>query len=146
MKISETSVIPTLKPSNKNFLVEARQVFIWFFKLPGFQKVQDIHIFLFWGPHLGHMEVPRLGVKSELQLSAYTTATTTWDLSHICPPHQSSRQHQILNPLSKARDWTCILMDPSWVRYHWAQMGTPKCVYFTCQLWSTSRGCLNHSV
>ena len=29
--------------------------------------------------------------------------------------HHSSRQHQILNPLSKARDRTCILMDPSQV-------------------------------
>ena len=27
------------------------------------------------GPHLLYMEVPRLGVKSELQLPAYTTAT-----------------------------------------------------------------------
>ena len=31
----------------------------------------------FLGPHLGHIEVPRLGVKSELQLPAYTTATQT---------------------------------------------------------------------
>ena len=29
-------------------------------------------------------EVPRLGVESELQLPAYTTATATWDPSHIC--------------------------------------------------------------
>ena len=28
------------------------------------------------------MEVPRLGVKLELQLSVYTTATTTLDPSH----------------------------------------------------------------
>ena len=27
------------------------------------------------GPNLRHMEVPRLGVKSELQLPAYATAT-----------------------------------------------------------------------
>ena len=32
--------------------------------------------------HLWHMEVPRLGVKSELQLPAYTTATAMRDLSH----------------------------------------------------------------
>ena len=30
------------------------------------------------------MEVPRPGVKSELQLPAYATATVTQDLSHIC--------------------------------------------------------------
>ena len=37
--------------------------------------------FAFSGPHLQHMEVPRLGVTSELQLlaSAITTATATWD-------------------------------------------------------------------
>ena len=29
------------------------------------------------------MEVPRLGVKSELQLPAYTTATAMWDPGHI---------------------------------------------------------------
>ena len=30
-----------------------------------------------------------------------------------CPRH-SSGQHQILNLLSKARDWTCILTNTSW--------------------------------
>ena len=34
--------------------------------------------------HLQHMEVPGLGVKLEPQLQAYTAATATWDLSHIC--------------------------------------------------------------
>ena len=60
-----------------------------------------------------HVEVPRLGVKSELQLQAYTTATVTQNLSHICNLHHSSHQHQILNPLSEARDQTRILMDTS---------------------------------
>ena len=31
----------------------------------------------FLGPHLQHMEVPRLGLELELQLPAYTTATAT---------------------------------------------------------------------
>ena len=57
------------------------------------------------------MEVPRLGVKSELQLLAYTTGTATWDLNPICDLHCSSEQCWILNPLSKARDQTCILLD-----------------------------------
>ena len=57
------------------------------------------------------MEVSRLGVKSELLLPAYPTATATHDLSHICDLHHSSWHHQILNPLSEARDQTCILMD-----------------------------------
>ena len=37
--------------------------------------------FLFWGPHLWHMEVARLGVESELQLLAYVTAMAMWDPS-----------------------------------------------------------------
>ena len=66
---------------------------------------------LFLGMHLWHMEVPRLGVKSELQLPAYTT--TTWDPSHVGNLRLSSQQRQIPSPLSEARDGTRILMDPS---------------------------------
>ena len=51
------------------------------------------------------MEVLRLGVELELQLPAYTTATATlWDLSHVCNLHHCSRQRQILNLLSEARN------------------------------------------
>ena len=50
------------------------------------------------------MEVPRLEVESELQVLAYTTATTTQDLSRVCNLHNSSQQCQILNPLTKARN------------------------------------------
>ena len=46
------------------------------------------HIFPFV-LYLWHMEVPRLGVKSQLQLWAYTTATAMLDLSHICDLHRS---------------------------------------------------------
>ena len=60
-----------------------------------------------------HTEVPRLGVKLELQLLAYTTATAMQDLSHICDLHRSSWQRRILNPLSEPRDQTCNLMVPS---------------------------------
>ena len=60
--------------------------------------------FIFLGLHLQHVEVSRLGVKTELQLQAYATATATWDPSLICDLHHSSRQHKILNGLSKARD------------------------------------------
>ena len=54
--------------------------------------------FCFLGLHLWHVEVPRLRVKLELQLPVYTQP---W-------------QPQILNPLSEARDHTCILKDTSW--------------------------------
>ena len=49
---------------------------------------------------LQHVEVPSLGVESELQLPAY-----------VC--HSMPQQCCILNPLSKARDQTHVLMDNS---------------------------------
>ena len=55
------------------------------------------------------MEVPSLG--TELELPAYTTAIAMPDPSHVCNLNHSSRQHGILNPLSKAGDRTSILMD-----------------------------------
>ena len=41
------------------------------------------------GPHPLHLEVPSLGMKSELQRPAYTTAIATPDPSHICDLHHS---------------------------------------------------------
>ena len=43
----------------------------------------------FLEPHWWHMEVPRLGVESELQLQAYTTATATRAPSRICKLYHS---------------------------------------------------------
>ena len=89
----------------------------------------DIFIYfflLFLGPHPWHMEVPRLGVQSELQLPAYTTATATRGPSCIFDLHHSFRQHQIRNPRSEARDRTAS----SWILVglvnHWAMKGTPS--------------------
>ena len=41
-------------------------------------------IFLFLGSHLWHMEIPGLGVKLELQLPTYATATAIEDPSCVC--------------------------------------------------------------
>ena len=71
------------------------------------------------------MEVPKLGVESELQLPASTTAIAMQDPSHVCDVHHSSCQCQILNPLSEARDQIHILMDINWVCFYWAMTGTP---------------------
>ena len=51
-------------------------------------------VFSFSGLHLQHMEVPRLGVKSNLQLLAYNTATATAtaDLSLVCSLYHSSHK------------------------------------------------------
>ena len=76
------------------------------------------------------MEVPRLGVKLELQLLAHTTATATQNPSGIYDLHHSSQQHQILNPLSRARDRTQNLLVPSWIRFRCTTMGTPKKDFF----------------
>ena len=64
----------------------------------------------FLGLHLPHMEVPRLGTESELQLQAYARATASQDLSSMCNLHHSSWQCQILNPLSEVRSLTHNIM------------------------------------
>ena len=61
------------------------------------------------------MEVPRLGLRLEMQLLAYAIAAATRDQSHVHSLHHSSWQCQIPNPLSEARDPTRILMDTSWI-------------------------------
>ena len=87
---------------------------------------------VFLGLHLGHMEVPRRGVESELQLLAYAIATAMPDLSRICNLHHSSQHLQILNPLREAGDGTLILMDTSQIRFCCTTTGTLKSkpVYF----------------
>ena len=82
----------------------------------------------FLGPHSWHMEVPRQGVESELQLcwSTYTTATAMQDPRRMCDLHHRSWQHQILNLLSETRDRTHHLMVPSQIRFCCATMGTPR--------------------
>ena len=76
------------------------------------------------------MDVPRLRVKSELQLPAYTTPIAMWDLSHICDLHHSSQQRQIPSPMSKAWYGTHIFMDTSQIRFHCSTTGTlSSCVF-----------------
>ena len=66
-----------------------------------------IFCFCFLELGLQHMEVLRLGA--------------AWSSS--CQP--MPQPHQTLNPLSKARDQTCILTDSSQIHFHWAMLGTP---------------------
>ena len=72
------------------------------------------------------MEVLKLGIQLELQLPAYTRATAMRDPSPICDLHHSSRQCQILNLLSEARDQTFNLMVPSRIHFCCAMMGIPE--------------------
>ena len=62
--------------------------------------------------------------------TAYTTAIATQDPNHICDLHHSSQQGQIPNPLSRARNWTHILMNTSQIRFSTApQREFPECVF-----------------
>ena len=88
--------------------------------------LQFFFFFSFLGPHLRHMEVPGLGVESELQLPAYATATAMPDPGCVCNLHHSFQQRQILNPLNKARNQTCVLMDTSQIHFCCTTAGTLK--------------------
>ena len=70
------------------------------------------------------MEVPRLGVESELQPQQRWIQAVS-DLRHI------SWQHQIPDPLCETRDRTRILMDISQICFHCATTGTPNIVFFS---------------
>ena len=84
-----------------------------FYLFTYFYLLSFVLFFFFLRASPWHMEVPRLGVESELLLPAYATATTTPDPRHVCDLHHSSQQCWILNPLSEARDQTCNLMVPA---------------------------------
>ena len=70
-------------------------------------RCQTLNFFFFFfgflGPYPQHMEVPRLGVKSELQLPACTTATATQAPSHFCDLHHSPWKHQSLTHWERPR-------------------------------------------
>ena len=93
-----------------------------------------IFFFFFLGPHPQHMEVPSgyryqskpVGLGSNRSCSS-ASAIATWDPSHVC---DLPWQCQILNPLSGARDGTCILVDTRWICYHWAPKGTSDVDFF----------------
>ena len=85
-------------------------------------------VLLLLGPHLWHMEVPRLRVQWELQLPA--TVTAMWNPSHVCDVHHSSRQCQILHPPSEARVRTHNLMVPSQIHFRRTMMETPNSLFF----------------
>ena len=67
--------------------------------------------FFFLGPHLRHMEVPGVGVKSELQLPPYTTAhSNDGSLTHWVRPEIKPTSSGILAGFLTS----------------WAMMGTPR--------------------
>ena len=101
-----------------------------------------LFFFFFLGLKPWYMEIPRLGVQSELQLPAYTTSTAMQDPSCICDLHHSSRQCWIPDPLSEAGDQPRILMD-SQIHFHFTTIGTPDiCVLNTINICSQFLVCL----
>ena len=92
------------------------------------------NFFSFVQLHLQHMGVPRVGVKSELQLPAYTTATATPDPSHVCDLHHSSWQCWIRNPTEWGQGSNLHPHGNSIASLtHWATTGTPIRI-FSCQI------------
>ena len=89
--------------------------------------------FSFLELHLWHMQLPRLGVESELQLPAYTMATAIAirDRSHVCNLYQSSWECQILTHWARPG----IKPASSWILFRfitcWSIMGTPSNGIFT---------------
>ena len=63
--------------------------FFWFFFFFFFFGFLGFFFLPFLRLLLRHMEVPRLGVESELKLLVYIRATATPDPSHVCNLHQS---------------------------------------------------------
>ena len=80
-------------------------VLVWFFQHNTAFQIIFFFFFVFLGLHMCHMEVPRVGVESELQLPAYTTATATPDLNYVFDLHLTATH-------SNSRSLT-----------HWARLG-----------------------
>ena len=64
------------------------------------------------------------------QSCSSATVTATLDLSCIYDLHHSSQQCWIPEPLSEARDQTCILRDTSWIHFPCATTAIPVLFYF----------------
>ena len=80
---------------------------------------------VFLGPHLGHTEVPWLGEPiGAVATSLHQNHSNVESEPHLQPTPQLHQQRRVLNPASKARDRTGILMDARPVCNRWAMMGT----------------------
>ena len=78
----------------------------------------------FFNVAYGGFQAFSLGVELELHFLVTATAIATPDSSRVWDLHHSSRQHWILNSLSRVRDRTLSLKDTSQVHFHWATAGT----------------------
>ena len=73
-----------------------------------------LFFFVFLGPNLQHMEVSRLeGRIGAVAASLHHSHSNTGSEPRLQPTPQPMAMD--LNPLSEARDRTCVLMETSWV-------------------------------
>ena len=79
--------------------------------------------FAFLGPHLQHVEVPRLGV----EIRATTTATQ--DPSHVCNLHPSTATPGP-QPTERGQGSNPHLMDTSWIRFRYTTTGIPTLLIY----------------
>ena len=102
------SYVKILKSFRENMCkIQAR----FFSFVLGFCFLSFFFFFSFLGLLPWHMEVPRLGVESELQLPAYTIATAVQDPSRIYDLHHSSQQCQFPSHWARAG----IEPESSWI-------------------------------
>ena len=127
VKSTEADVLPPSSVSSKQEVVHIISFFLFFFFF------FCLFSFVFLGLYPQHMNVPRLGVDSELQLLVYTTAIAMPE-SEMClrSVPELTEQGQGSEPSSS---WILV----GFVN-HWATMGTPilliskACVFFKSQI------------
>ena len=103
-------------------------------ELASFVCLEVFLAFFFLGLHPQHIGSSQASGQIELRLPAYAADPATCDLSCICDLHHSSQQCLIPDSLSKARGWTCILMDISGIHFCCAAGGIPFCFVLFCFL------------
>ena len=89
---SVTPFFPPLTNVSLPFFLSVTQLILYYSILYPFCLFFWFFCFLGLHPAYGSSQATMLGVKSELQLLTYTTATATQDPNHICNLHHSSQQ------------------------------------------------------
>jgi len=85
-------------------------------------KPKQDFFFGFLGPHLWHMEIPRIGVKSELQLPSYSTPQQRWiwaTSANYTTSHSNagSLTHWVRPGIEPATSWFLVRFvsaEPQW--------------------------------
>ena len=103
-----------------------------------------LFLFCFLEPHTRHMEGPRLGVTSELQLLGYATATAIQDPSQTFDLHHSSRNagsltHWARPGIEPASSWMLVRSVstvPQWEFWQCLKFKNQKSM--RCERWERS--------